>query len=154
VVVAIAANYGPMRHYRDARARLEKTTAEVAALEEQKAALRSQLGRLGQADYLESLARQELTYARPGEDLYIITGLPGGDFQAEGTAGYSGSTSSSPGASTRAGIGAAAAGVRSGASETGLGIGASWPDVGGAGTSGVEGPGLLERILSAIARVF
>jgi len=75
-VVALAANYGPVRHYRDARARLEKTAAEVAALEEQTAALQSQLHKLGQTGYLEDLARQELTYARPDEELYIVTGLP------------------------------------------------------------------------------
>ena len=76
VVVGLAAvaNYGPVRAYRDAQARLQETSAEVAALETQKFELQAQLGKLSEAGYLESLARQELTYARPGEDLYIITG--------------------------------------------------------------------------------
>jgi cell division protein FtsB len=71
--LAILANYGPVRDYRDARARLEERTAQVAALEAQKAELQSRLGKLSEVGYLESLARQELTYVRPGEDLFIVT---------------------------------------------------------------------------------
>jgi cell division protein FtsB len=74
VAAAALANYGPLRSYREARARLEKTAAEVAALETQRAELQAQLGRLTEAGYLESLAREELAYARPGEELYIVTG--------------------------------------------------------------------------------
>jgi cell division protein FtsB len=72
VVVAVAANYGPVTHYLSARTRLQETTAKVAALEEQTAQLQAQLGKLSEAGYLEDLARQKLSYVRPGEDLYII----------------------------------------------------------------------------------
>jgi cell division protein FtsB len=71
--IAVMANYGPVHAYRDARSRFETATAEVEALKEKKAELQSQLGKLTEAEYLESLARQELTYARPGESVYIIT---------------------------------------------------------------------------------
>ena len=73
LVVAAAANYGPVRHYLDARARLDKAAAEVAALEERTADLQAQLGKLSQSGYLEDLARQQLTYALPGEELYVVT---------------------------------------------------------------------------------
>ncbi|MBN1320546.1 MAG: septum formation initiator family protein [Thermoleophilia bacterium] len=86
VVLAVAglANYGPVRDYKDARERLREATTELATLEEQKADLQAQLGKLTEAGYLESLAREELTYARPGEELYIITGA---EETAEGDAG-------------------------------------------------------------------
>jgi cell division protein FtsB len=74
--VALAANYGPIESYVDARARLDKAAAKVAALEEQKAELQSRLGKLTEAEYLETLAREELTYARAGEDVYIVTAAP------------------------------------------------------------------------------
>jgi len=74
LAVAALANYGPLQEYVDARERLQKATAELTSLEEQKADLQAQLGKLTEAGYLESLAREELTYARPGEELYIITG--------------------------------------------------------------------------------
>lgn len=69
----MAANYGPLHAYRDARMRLEDATAAVEELETQKVALKSELGRLTEAGYLESLAREELTYARPGEEVFIVT---------------------------------------------------------------------------------
>ena len=78
LILAIAANYGPLHSYLDAKARLQKANAGIAELSAQKAELQTELGRLSQADYLESLARQELAYARPGEELYIVTGLEGG----------------------------------------------------------------------------
>lgn len=73
VGLAVVANYGPVRDYRDARARLEERTARVAALEAQKTELQARLGKLSEVGYLESLAREELTYVRPGEDLFIVT---------------------------------------------------------------------------------
>ncbi len=137
VAVALAANYGPVRDYQAARARLEKTTAAVAALEKQKAALQSRSDKLSQAGYLEGLARQELTYVRPDEDLYIVTGLPGED----------------P---------AAAAPVVEPAPSLGIGAAGSASTVRNRETAGQRGqraggaekPGLLERMLSAIGGLF
>jgi cell division protein FtsB len=73
VTLAVAANYGPLMHYLDARDRLETRTAEVAALEAHNAQLQTQLSKLLQPGHLEELARQELTYTLPGEELYIVT---------------------------------------------------------------------------------
>ncbi len=75
VAVAVLANYGPLEAYRDARLRLDQATSAVSTLEEQKTQLQSELGRLSETGYLESLAREQLTYTRPGEQLYIVTGL-------------------------------------------------------------------------------
>jgi hypothetical protein len=127
VAVALAANYGPLRDYQAARARLEKTTAAVAALETQKAALQSRSDKLSQAGYIEGLARQELAYVRPDEDLYIITGLPGED---------------------------PAAAVPVVEPAPSLGIGAASGAAAADGAAGAGKPGFLERILSAISGLF
>ena len=71
---AVLTNYGPLHAYRDAHARLQAARVQVSTLEEQKTKLQAQLGKLNEAGYLESLARQELTYARPGEEVFILTG--------------------------------------------------------------------------------
>ncbi len=81
-IFAALANYGPLHAYMDARVRLDKASGAVAELEATKSELQSELGRLSEADYLESLARQDLAYARPGEELYIITEVDGGTDQA------------------------------------------------------------------------
>jgi cell division protein FtsB len=77
LVVAIGVNYRPISHYFDAQSRLEQVTAEVAALEERSAQLHTELSRAMEPGYLEVLARQELTYARSDEELFIITGDDG-----------------------------------------------------------------------------
>jgi cell division protein FtsB len=96
--LAVAMNYGPLHAYRDARARLQVTAAQVSALEQQKTQMQAQLGKLSESGYLESLARQELTYARPGEEIFILTG----GASSNSTAGNAGSGSVSPGASSTA----------------------------------------------------
>ena len=73
--IAVLANYGPISAYYDAKARLDKASQAVVELEAQKSRLQAELGRLSEADYLESLARQDLAYTRPGEELYIVTGM-------------------------------------------------------------------------------
>ncbi|MFH0917297.1 MAG: septum formation initiator family protein [bacterium] len=171
VTVALAANYGPVRHYQNARARLEKTTLEVAALENQRAALRSQLGKLGQAGYLEGLARQELTYARPGEDLYIVSGFSGEDPPVAAAPGYLGAAAGAAGGPAGGASGDAASGpsgrsadylagtgigaaVPGAESVAGLGIGAAGPNADGAGTDRADDPGFLERMLSTLSGLF
>jgi cell division protein FtsB len=73
--VAVYANYGPVQAYNDARSRLEQASTAVSSLEAEKVELQAQLGKLSEVGYLESLAREELGYLRPGEELYIVTGL-------------------------------------------------------------------------------
>jgi len=110
LLLAVAANYGPLHEWRSARARLEKRQAQVADLAGQKAQLDAQLNKLSDPSYLEGLVRQDLTYARPGEDVFIVSGLAGDN---------SGQAGASPTAA------------------------AATPK-----------PGILERILSALGRLF
>lgn len=131
VGLAIVFNYGPIKAYQESRARLDAATVQVEALSEQKAQLQQELGRLGEAAYLESLARQELTYARPGEEVYIITGSATGSAMGPDT----GSSLESP-AGPDAAQGAAAQGAAADASST------------------LKRPGLLERMLSALGDLF
>ena len=78
LTLAALANYGPLHSYLDARSRLQKANAGIVELTAQKEQLQTELGRLSESDYLESLARQDLSYTRPGEELYIVTGAEGG----------------------------------------------------------------------------
>jgi cell division protein FtsB len=84
VVVAILANIGPLTHLQDASARLDRASATVESLAAQKAKLQGDLAKLSETGYLETLARQQLTYARPGEDLYIVSGAAGEATTASG----------------------------------------------------------------------
>lgn len=162
VVVGVAANYGPVRHYQEARDRLEKTAAEVAGLEEQKAALQAQLAKLSEAGYLEGLARQELTYSRPDEELYIVTGPAGDGVTAGKNAGSEVASANEPrvlgtgegdeeSLTLSAGIGAVVVGA---SPVTGLGIGAAAPGAQRSGSGETGRAGFLERILTAIAELF
>ena len=72
VGISVLVNYGPVSAYRSAHSRLDAATAQVSELKQQKEQLQSELGKLGEAGYLESLAREELTYAKPGEEIYIV----------------------------------------------------------------------------------
>ena len=124
VVVAFLVNLGPLTHYQDASGRLQKATAKVDALEAQKADLQGQLAKLSEAGYLETLAREQLTYVRPGEELYIVT-KPAGDL----------------------GSAAAAAGAAPAAGGTSVTLSA-------AAASAAQPPGFFERALSAIRGLF
>ena len=123
IAVATLTNYGPLRAYHSSRAQFEAAAAQVKALEQKKDQMQVELGKLNEADYLESLARQELTYARPGEQIYVVTGAGDGTTPAGSNANL-------------LGAGAAAGGTESSAA------------------SETEKPGLLERMLSAIGRLF
>lgn len=179
LVLAVGAvvNFGPVRHFQDARTRLEKVSAVVAGLEEQKATLQAQLAKLSEAGYLEGLAREELTYARPDEELYIVTeptveGVPaelGGGDGSTGRADAAGGAidreyaagegspalggGGSPGGSRlpSAGIGLTLPGADL---VTGFGIGAAVPVAERSGVDGADEAGLLERIVTAIAGLF
>lgn len=78
LTLAVLANYAPLHAYFDARGRLDEANAGIAELSAEKAELQAEMDRLSEADYLESLARQDLSYTRPGEELYIVTGASGG----------------------------------------------------------------------------
>ena len=175
VAVAILANIGPLTHYRVARARLDNSTAKVDTLTAQEADLQGQLAKLTESGYLETLARQQLTYVRPGEELYIVTNDAGATEPDGGTpvGGAAGAATSNGGTATTAGSGLGAAAVSdlgapgivggdntngattsSGATGTSVSpTGAdSSPD--GAATGSESSPGFLERAVSAIHGLF
>ena len=141
VGLAAAANYGPLKHYLDARARLEKATADVAALETSNTELQARLSKLLEPGYLEELARQELTYSLPDEDLYIVTG--GSEAPAmhsdAGSLGVGGFVPATDSLET---------GTISGGSTGSETTGST------AGGSQGEQPGFLERLLSRIGGLF
>lgn len=152
MVVTVLANIGPLTHYREARGRLDKVTAKVNALEEQKNVLQGQLAKLSEAGHLETLAREQLTYVRPGEELYIVT-EPAGD--ADGAT----VVEVVPGLTALAGIGAAALdALGPGATTTTEGAAVDSGSAGsaGAGSEAENGPppGFLERVISAIRGLF
>jgi cell division protein FtsB len=175
VVVAILANIGPLTHYQAASARLDGATAKVDTLTAQKADLQGQLAKLTESGYLETLARQQLTYVRPGEELYIVTNDAGAT-EPDGGApvgGAAGAAASNGGTGTTAGSGIGAAAV----SDLGVLAIAGGDDINGATTSSAaagtsvspagansspEGtaagtepaPGFFERALSAIRGLF
>lgn len=140
--LAVWANYGPITHYLDARSRLDQATSEVAVLEEQNAQMQAELSRLLEPTYLEELARDQLTYARPDEELYIVTGGEDGTAEhptASGTgvgAVVATSDESDPTLSTTPAAGA--------------GEGAATGDM----SEGDDAAGFLERLLSRIAGLF
>jgi cell division protein FtsB len=109
LTLAALANYGPLHSYLDARSRLEKANIGIAELTAQKEKLQAELGRLGEKDYLESLARQDLSYTRPGEQLYIVTGEHNGAASSTGTGGAgtspSGTATSNSGSAESSGPG-------------------------------------------------
>lgn len=134
VCVAVVANYGPLRHYEDARERLDKAAAGVASLEKRTAELQAELGKLTESGHLEDLAREQLTYALPGEDLYVVTGSTveaGEADSAEGAGEIAQATS----------VDNATAGYMSGQTSS-------------ADTAVAQEPGFLERVLLRIAGLF
>jgi cell division protein FtsB len=167
VVVAILANIGPLTHYQAARARLDKATAQVDALETQKAQLEGELAKLSETSYLETLAREQLSYVRPGEELYIVANSSGeaGDRTDLGAAtGASQTPGSAHGTATATtagpGIGAAAVSSILLTGDTGEQSGADSSAAAPSATSNTEGaragqsPGILEKVLSAIRGLF
>jgi cell division protein FtsB len=160
VVVAIIANIQPLTHFQDASARLGKATAKVEGLEQQKAQLQNQLARLNETGYLETLARQQMTYVRPGEDLYIVTGSSGDAVDGTGATGAAGTAGATP-TFTSQGLGAGMVGAP--ASTDGSGVptttGAAGKGGGrgagpGSGQAATEKPGFFERAITAIRGLF
>jgi len=144
VVVGILTNVKPLAHFQDASARLDKATASVDTLEQQRSQLQSQLARLSETGYLETLARQQMTYVRPGEDLYIVTGTSGDAI--DGT----GSTETVPAFTQGLGAGLVGAPVPAVSSDV---AGSDAAGQSGTQTAG-ESPGFFERVISAIRDVF
>jgi cell division protein FtsB len=166
VVVGILANIGPINHFQDAGARLDKATGKVATLEAQKAGLQAQVAKLSESDYLETLARQQLSYARPGEEVYIVTGASGSG--GNGAAGVTGTSASSTGRGLGAAIvgdlalaidgtatgGQNLDGTNPSGSRTGPNSAAGSNGGSAASSAPGEKPGFLERAIAALRGLF
>lgn len=76
VALGVARSVGPVDRYLEVKAERADLEAQVALLEEENTAVQSEIDSLGHDTYLEALARSELNLARPGEDVYIVTGIP------------------------------------------------------------------------------
>ncbi len=76
VLVAIAVAYvQPLRAYRDAKADVEVRRAEVRELELEGQALAARL-EVARTDAFAEREARKLGLVRPGERLFIVTGLP------------------------------------------------------------------------------
>jgi cell division protein FtsB len=80
---AVFVNLGPYQQYTEAQEKLGVKEQEVALLEQEIAALEDEMKRLEDEYYLEALARKELAYARPGEEVFVVKGLDEGAFVGE-----------------------------------------------------------------------
>lgn len=115
----VVANQGPVRDLLRARTQLAAKEKQVADIEKGNEAYKAEIARLQKPGYLEALARKELAYAKPGEDVFIIQGLPpatsppGGQVtpsvQAAQDAGDAVAVDASAGASTNSGTSSGAA---------------------------------------------
>jgi cell division protein FtsB len=74
LVAIVVANQGPMSDLMRGRAQLAAKEKQVADLQKGNEAYKAEIARLQQPSYLEALARKELAYAKPGEDVFIIRG--------------------------------------------------------------------------------
>ena len=70
------ANQGPVRDLLRGRAQLAAKEQQVAEIEKGNEAYKAEIARLEKSSYLEALARKQLAYAKPGEDVFIVQGLP------------------------------------------------------------------------------
>jgi cell division protein FtsB len=76
IPAGIFVSMGPQREFAEAREKLSQKQEEVALVEQDIATLKGEMTRLQQDSYMEALARKELAYARPGEEVFIVKGLP------------------------------------------------------------------------------
>src|SRR5680860_620999 len=91
VLTGLLVNWGPYHDYRASQETLHAMQEETAHLRGEVDASEARVARLKKDGYMEALARKELPYARPGEEVYIVKGLTPG--MPQGT----GEVSSAPG---------------------------------------------------------
>src|SRR5664279_3693360 len=75
VLTGLLVNWGPYHDYRASQETLHAMQEETAHLRGEVDASEARVARLKKDGYMEALARKELTYARPGEEVYIVKGL-------------------------------------------------------------------------------
>lgn len=78
VLLAAAVGLGvtPYRDLRATQARLDAKQQEVALLEQETARLAADVRRVESGSDLEVLARKSLNLSLPGEEVFVVTGIP------------------------------------------------------------------------------
>jgi cell division protein FtsB len=78
LIVAAAGGAGimPYRNFRETEARLAVKQQEVSLLEQENESLKADARRLQSEPNLETLARTSLNLSRPGEEVFVVTGIP------------------------------------------------------------------------------
>jgi cell division protein FtsL len=77
-VLAATAVY-PLRQYVAQQARIERLQAKQDALQAANARLAYERGRLNDPAYVEQLAKQDFHMVKPGEQAWLLTGMPPAD---------------------------------------------------------------------------
>jgi cell division protein FtsB len=76
VAAAGAAGIGPYKDFRETEARFAVKQQEVSLLEQENESLKADSRRLQSEPNLEALARTSLNLSRPGEEIFVVTGIP------------------------------------------------------------------------------
>lgn len=101
LLMMVLVNKGPVTDYLDAREALAVETQEVAQLQAELQTLKEQVDGASDPSRLEVQARADLSYVRPGEEMFIVEGLPAeedgtpdvslqNDAAADGPSGHAG----------------------------------------------------------------
>jgi cell division protein FtsB len=86
LIAASLANASPLRAYLGSKERLDAAQTEVSHLEQETAQARKEVRALEDGIRVEVQARKDLTYAREGEEMFIIEGLPASSSTTSSTA--------------------------------------------------------------------
>jgi cell division protein FtsB len=76
LIAASFANASPLRAYLGSKERMEIKQTQVSILAQETEKAKKEVRALEDGSRVEVQARKDLTYARPGEDVFIIEGLP------------------------------------------------------------------------------
>lgn len=76
LTLAVGASIRPYRDSRETDALLAVKQQEVSLLEQENEGLKADARRLQSEPNLEALARTSLNLSRPGEEVFVVTGLP------------------------------------------------------------------------------
>lgn len=76
LLIMVLVNKGPVTNYLEAREALAVELQEVAQLQAELETLQEKVSGAADPSRLEVQAREDLSYVRPGEDMFIVDGLP------------------------------------------------------------------------------
>lgn len=76
VAMAVGLSISPYRDLQARQARLDAKQQEVAVLEQETVRLKAEVRRVESGSDLEVLARKSLNLSLPGEQVFVVTGIP------------------------------------------------------------------------------